>query len=172
MSTWLDELTCPICGSNDCVAAYGPKSSEILIIDPYPDEFSLQSGMPHKSKGIDRVLKKEFRFLGVDINRVRITNLWLHPPNKNPDCLAHGFKKAIEECVGRKYVLLLGADPVRKFTGMGVEDTCGLWLKSPYLSIPVMSCVNPAQMFYRDASVGEIRLAFQKFMKGVANESN
>ena len=169
MSAWLDELTCPICGSDDCVPPYGVKSSEILIIGAYPGEDELRDGRPAVGP-MGRVLKSEFRYLGLDINRVRITNLWLHPPNKNPDCLAHGFKKAIEECVGRKYVLLLGADPVREFTGMGVEDTCGLWLKSPYLSIPVMSCVNPAQMFYRDASVGEIRLAFQKFMKRVANE--
>jgi len=105
---------------------------------------------------------KEFRRCGVDIKRLRITNLWQHTKNENAGCLVHWAKKAIAEAKGKQAILLIGAETVKYFCGCSVEAYNGLLVKSDYLSAPVvMACVQPVNVF--SGGLGEVRLTIQKF---------
>lgn len=152
---------CPVCNNPKCVPPSGNKNSPILIIGEFPGREETQKGKPMVGKMGD-VLRYELGLLGVDLNRMRICNLWQHEPNGNEDCLKHGFETVIAEAKGKQAILLLGSESVKAFCNENVSKVCGLEVKSPYLSAPIiMACVNPAVAFH--SSIGELRLALKKF---------
>lgn len=161
----IDPFTCPICGNKQCVPPSGSTRSPILIVAEFPGEDEIKKGRPMIGR-MGTILKAELGRLGVDINRMRLCNLWQHEPNNNEDCYKHGMEVVIQEAKGKKAILLLGSDAVKAFTGEKVSDVCGLNIHSDYLSAPVIvACVNPAQVFH--ASIGEMRLALKKFSKHI-----
>lgn len=156
-----DIFTCPVCGDSKCVPPSGNTKSLILIIGEQPGEEELKKGKPMVGRMGD-VLRQELGRLGVDLNRIRLCNLWQHAPNGNEDCYNHGLQTVIKEAKGKQAILLLGSDTVKAFTNEKVSNVCGLKVTSNYLSAPIIiACVNPAQVFH--SSVGEMRLALKKF---------
>lgn len=160
---------CPICKREDCVPPAGLVSSFILLISEYPGSEEIKYGKPMVGAA-GSVLKAELAYLGIDIKRLRICNLWLHPPSKDKalddKCLAYSASKVIEEAKNKKAILLIGSDAVKYFTGYSVSKVAGLEVKSSYLSAPIiMAMPNPAEVFH--GSVGEVRLSIQKFAKKV-----
>ena len=156
-----DIFTCPICDDKHCVPPSGSTKSPVLIVAEFPGEEELEKGRPMVGR-MGTVLKTELGRLGIDINRMRLCNLWQHTPNGNEDCYKHGFETVIKEAKGEQAILLLGSDTVKAFTGEKVSEVCGLKLKSDYLSAPIIiACVNPAQAFH--SNIGEMRLALKKF---------
>ena len=164
--SWDDDIyVCPHCNRDDLVLASGPKRAEILIIGEYPGAEEIKKGSPMVG-GMGGVLRTELGRVGMDMRQMRLCNLWLHPNNKNEDCLKHGKNTAIKEAKGRKIVLLIGSDTVKEFCGEKVSEVTGLKVESPYLSAPlVFACIQPAQVFH--AGLGELRLSIQKFAKKV-----
>jgi len=162
METGWDELyTCPICHSEDCVPPSGNPSSKILIIGAFPGVEELKEGRPMVGRN-GTILGDELRRCSVDLKRLRITNLWQHPPNDNAGCLVHGAKKAIAEARGKQAILLIGAETVKYFCSCSVEAYNGLLVKSDYLSAPiVMACIQPVNVF--KGGLGEFRLTIEKF---------
>ena len=159
----VDPFTCPICNSKKCVPAAGSKNSPILVIGEMPGKDELIKGRPMVGR-MGEVLKMELGKLGMDLNRLRLCNLWHHKPNNNEDCYRHGFEQVIKEAKGRKAILLLGSESVKAFCNESVSKVCGLQVKSPYLSAPIIyACVNPAQVFH--GTIGELRLAIKKFVE-------
>lgn len=154
-------FSCPICGYQKCVPPAGNAKSTILVVAEYPGREEEIKGKPMVGKMGD-VLRQELGRLGVDLNRMRICNLWQHEPNNNEDCYKRGFETVIQEARGKKAILLLGSDAVKAFTGEKVSDVCGLNVKSDYLSAPIIiACVNPAIAYH--SGIGELRLALKKF---------
>ena len=160
----MDE-TCPHCGTS-LVAPRGRRESPILVIGEYPGDEEIEKGIPMVG-AMGGVFRTEMARVGIDINRLRLTNIWLHTPNKSKECLDYGIAEAIKEAKDRKAILLLGSECVSYFCNKSVLRTCGLKVTSPYLSAPIIySCVNPAIVFKR-GGIGEVRLALKKFSKVV-----
>ena len=158
-------FVCPICGNQKGVPPSGNRNSPILVVGEFPGREEIYKGRPMIGR-MGEVLKMELGKLGVDLNRMRLCNLWQHEPNNNADCYEHGMKVVIHEAKGKQAILLLGSDAVKCFTGEKVSDVCGLEVKSVYLSAPIiMACINPAQVFH--SGVGEVRLALKKFVKRI-----
>jgi len=177
---WQDEFdiefTCPICGSTDVVPPSGDKDSPYLIIAAFPgkDEVKEHAPMVGKTGG---VLGAELRKLGRDKSEFRITNLWHHPPSENKKdenydkCYNYGATLAIKEAVGRKAILLVGAETCKYFTGLSVESYCGLKVSSQYLSCEnIYAIIQPTNVF--KGGVGEFRLALSKFVRQLERIEN
>ena len=160
--SWDDDLyTCPHCNRDDLVLASGSKKAEILIVAEYPGSEEVKKGKPMVG-AMGGVLRTELGRVGLDMHQMRICNLWLHPKNKNENCLKHGMESVIKEARGRKVILLIGSDTVKQFCDEKVSEVSGLEVKSSYLSAPlVMACIQPAIVFH--TSLGEMRLSLEKF---------
>lgn len=164
---WQDPYTCPVC-NQDTVPAYGDTTSPILVIGEMPGKEELEKSIPFVGPS-GNVLRSELAYLGVELRDLRRCNLWLHPPNKNEDCLKYGAEQVIKEAKGRLAILLLGSDTVKYFTNKSVSSVSGLKLTSPYLSAPlIMACPNPANVFH--SRCGEVRLSLQKFIRTCREE--
>ena len=154
-------FVCPVCNNQKCVPPAGNKNSPILVVAEFPGKEEVIKGKPMVGRMGD-ILRSELGILGVDLNRMRICNLWQHAPNNNEDCYNLGLQTVIQEAKGKKAVLLLGSDAVKALTNEKVSDVCGLQIHSDYLSAPIiMACVNPAIAYH--SSIGELRLALSKF---------
>ena len=159
----IDPFTCPICSNTKCVPPAGRIHSPILIVAEFPGDQEAIKGRPMVGRMGD-VLRMELGKLGMDLNRLRLCNLWYHAPNNNKNCYEYGFEQVIKEAKGRKAILLLGSESVKAFCNESVSKVCGLQVKSPYLSAPIVyACVNPAQAFH--SPIGELRLALSKFVR-------
>lgn len=165
---WDDEnFTCSVCNTDKTCLPLGPEKSPILIIGEFPGHDEIRTGKPFTG-ATGSILMKELAFHGIDIKQCRLTNLWLHEPNGNAGCLVIGGQHAIREAKGRKAVLLVGSDVVKYFTEHSVMDVCGLRVKSNFISAPIiMACINPAEVFH--GSIGELRLALQKFSLAISD---
>lgn len=158
-----DSYTCPYCNRDDLVLPFGPKRSSILIIGEFPGEDEIKKGRPMTGP-MGGVLRTELAKLGLDTHSMRLTNLWLHPPNDNKECFNYGLESVIKEAKGRKAILLIGSETVKFFTGENVSEVNGLQVKSTYFSAPIVfACVQPAIVFHKP--IGELRLSLQKFVK-------
>jgi uracil-DNA glycosylase family 4 len=160
-----DLFTCPVCNNNQCVPPSGPQKSPILVVGEFPGEIEIEKGKPMVGR-MGTILKMELGRLGIDLNRLRLCNLWQHIPNNNEECYKHGMEIVIQEAKDKKAILLLGSESVKCFTGEKVSDVCGLQLQSNYFSAPIIiACVNPAVVFH--GAVGEMRLALKKFSAAI-----
>ena len=171
--TWEDEAftqyKCPHCNTEDIVPASGNKDAEILIVGEFPGSEEIRTGKPF-SGNTGTILRKELRYLGLDIGTCRITNIWLHEPNKKDECYKYGIEQVIKEAKGRKAILLLGSDVTEYFIGKPVMSVCGMQVKSSYLSAPIVfACVNPACVFKNN--VGELKWALKKFVELLNGEN-
>jgi uracil-DNA glycosylase family 4 len=176
---WQDEFdvefTCPICGSTDVVPPSGDPNSPYLIIgvSPGKDEVKEHAPMVGKTGG---VLGAELRKLGRDKSEFRITNLWHHPPSENKKdenyekCFNYGAEQAIKEAVGRKAVLLIGAETTKYLTGLSVETHTGLQVQSQYLSAPTFVCIQPTNVY--KGGVGEFRESLKKWIRQLERIEN
>ena len=164
--TWDDDLyTCEHCNRDDLVLASGSKKAGILIIGEFPGAEEIKKGKPMIG-AMGGVLRTELGRVGLDMRQMRLCNLWLHPKNKNEDCLKYGKETAIKEARNRKAILLLGSDTVKEFCNEKVSEVSGLKVESPYLSAPlIFACVQPATVFHQ--GLGSLRLSLEKFAKKV-----
>ena len=151
---------CPICGA-DMVLPYGPESSDTLLVGEYPGIHELRRGVPFVGEA-GEILDREMARVGIHIWQCRLTNLWLHVKNDNPDCLAEGVKSLTKEMSGRK-VLLMGSELALFFLNDKIMHWSGLKAKSPLFPSTqfVMMSVNPALCLHQPA--GEFKLAVDKF---------
>jgi DNA polymerase len=162
---WEDIYTCPICKSTDCVPACGKQHSKILLIGEFPGEEEVKSGKPF-SGATGSVLRTELGKLGADLSQMRITNLWLHKPNHNDDCLKYSVEQVIKEAKGKDAILLIGSDAVKYFTDKKVSQVNGLIVKSDYLSAPlIMALIQPATVFH--GCTGELKFGLKQFVERI-----
>jgi len=164
--SWDEDIyTCPHCGREDLVLASGPKRSPILVVGEFPGRDEIKKGKPMVG-AMGTVFKNELARVDLDMNQMRLTNLWLHPKNENEDCFKHGLEQVIKESRNRKAILLLGSDTVSFFCDEKVSEVSSLEVESTYLSAPlIMACVQPATVFHQ--GLGELRLALRKFSEKV-----
>jgi uracil-DNA glycosylase family 4 len=162
--TWDDDIyTCQSCDRDDLVLASGPRGAKILIIGESPGDEEIKKGKPMVG-AMGHVLRTELARVNLDVNQMRLTNLWLHPKNDNEKCFKHGLDAVIKEARNRKAILLLGSDTVAFFCNQKVSEVNGLVVESSYFSVPLLfACVQPATVFH--AGLGEVRLSLSKFSR-------
>jgi uracil-DNA glycosylase family 4 len=94
--TWDDDIyTCPSCSRDDLVLASGARRAPILIIGEFPGKDEIKKGKPMVG-AMGKVLRNELARADLDMNQMRLANLWLHPKNKNEDCFNYGLEKVIK----------------------------------------------------------------------------
>lgn len=170
MNDYNDPYTCPVCKSEDCVPAFGYSKSQYLIIGEEPGHDEIKKGKPFTG-ATGGVLRTELGKLGLDMQKFRVCNLWLHPKstkkdNSNKECLEYSVQQVIKEAKGKKAILLIGSETVKFFCNKAVSNVTGLKVTSPYLSAPlIMACVQPATAFH--GTVGELRLSLEKFVEEI-----
>jgi len=164
--TWESEFwTCPVCESEEMVLPSGNPKSNILIVGEFPGRDEIKRGRPFVG-GTGKIFQIELAKVGIDLKGLRLCNLWLHPPNKNQDCLNNGIETVLKEARDKEAILLLGSDTVSYFCDKKVSDVTGLRVQSNLLSAPIiMACLQPAIVFH--SVVGELRLSLQKFSREV-----
>ena len=165
MNDWVDNpYVCKICHKDDCVPASGNRNSPILVIGEKPGKDEIKKGKPLVG-ATGGIFKTELAKLGIDMNSLRICNLWHHDPKGSTEfCLQEGVRRVLEEAKGKEIILLLGSETVTFFCNENVSDVTGLVVTSHYLSAPVIvACVQPTTVFH--GGVGELRLSLEKFSK-------
>jgi len=89
--TWDEDIyTCPHCKRDDMVLASGSKRSPFLIIGEFPGRDEIKKGKPMVG-AMGKVLRNELARANLDMNQIRLTNLWLHPKNENEACFNYGL---------------------------------------------------------------------------------
>ena len=160
---WGDNpYTCRICHTEDCVPASGNKNSPILVVGEQPGKEEIKKGKPLVGN-TGTIFKMELARIGIDLNRLRICNLWHHDPKGSTQfCLQEGVSRVLEEAKGKEAILLVGSETVTYFCNENVSDVSGMIVHSHYLSAPIVfACVQPATVFH--GGLGELRLSLEKF---------
>ncbi len=158
---------CPICG-NLLVMPRGPEDASILMVGSHPGYEELKQGIPWVGNA-GKVLKKELQRVGMNFDLLRVTNAWMHYSvgPKEPrfeDEFDYHMKSVVEEAQGKKAILLMGAIPVKVFTGYNVSEVEGLVVKSTHFpDALVMACRNPAAVLNKGAVVGNVRHTIERF---------
>lgn len=153
---------CSICGQ-PMVLPWGKEDSGMLLVGEFPDQVDIDRGIPFSGEA-GEILKYELSRLGINMWSARLTNLYLHAKNKNPQCFEEGVKSLTLEMAGRK-VLMMGAE-CAKYFGYAVNDVSGLVVTSPLFPKSVqwvMMANSPSIVLHQP--LGEFRLAVTKFVK-------
>lgn len=163
----MNRYACPSCEAA-IVKASGPTDSKVLVIGEFPGTNEIAKGVPfathYRFVTAGKVFRKELERVGLSLGQFRVTNLWLHEPNKNDNCYQVGYDWTLDEAKGKSAILLVGSEVVEAFTRHKVGDVAGLQVDSPILSAPIIYAMpNPALAFHK--GIGEIRLSLEKWSK-------
>lgn len=168
---------CPVCAS-EIVRITGDEQADILLIGSVPNEEELKYHKPF-SGGTGQIFRRElFRNADIELNSCRLALLWYHENNKNDDCLSVSADLVTQEMIGRKYIILIGAQTVNYYTtGLSVDKVNGLEITeavrisdTEYINpnqSRVFALVNPSSIFAR--GVGELRFGLRAIKKGIEN---
>lgn len=153
---------CPICGGA-LVYPTGPEKAPILILGEFPGWMEMQSHTVWVGQA-GTVLKAELHRVGIDYKACRATNLWMHLPSPEPKEIDWHRRQANAEMRGRKAILLVGSDVAKTYLGKSVSDVNGLSFKlKNFGNVPAVASINPAQLLNDDGTMGEVRLAMDRF---------
>jgi hypothetical protein len=120
-------------------------------------------------RAIGGVLRTELAKQKVDLNQIRLTNLWLHEPNNDSRCEDYGFQKFLKELPGKKVILVVGSDTVKRLCEVSVEGYNGLLVQSNWIpDAKLIACVRPEIAFH--SGLGELRFALEQFAKYIKME--
>lgn len=165
---------CPLC-DKPLVLPRGDAKSKLLILSVKPGEKELEELRPFVGNA-GRVLRTELARVGLDMLSFRISNLFLHETTKKGSvtgepCFDWCFEQALEETKNKDWILLMGADVVKKFCEINVMSVSGLEVRSHMISprTRLFAAPNPADA--NRGGVGEVRLAIENFNKAY-RESN
>src|SRR3990167_7228787 len=150
---------CPLCG-NWLVEPVGPPSAPLLLLGEYPGWREAKEGRAWIGEA-GQVLRAELARVGIQFDRCRATNLWLHKPSKEPGEYEYHMQNALEEVRNRRIVFLMGSDVARAFLDQSVSDVSGLVVRSRLISsgIILIASKNPALLLRQGAVVGDVRHA-------------
>lgn len=131
----------------------------------------------HQENTTSYYLMKELGLVGLNMQVMSLSALWLHEPPKGKrtkddreffqKCLDWSISEVIRAAEGKKIVLLMGAEVTRTFTGYSVSDVSGLVCKSDLLpDVPVViPAPNPDKIM--SSPIGELRNALAVFKEQI-----
>lgn len=149
------------------VPAIIPKGAKIMVFGEYPGVEEVETGIPFTG-GTGDVLRLELARVGISLDMVARTNLWLHyMPKKKADrdeeidWHVMMLKKSLK---GMKAVLMMGDQNTIQFLDSGVMKLAGMEVKIakfPKTIETITVSPNPAMVFKKPH--GEVRLSIEKF---------
>lgn len=156
--------TCPICNA-PLIAPIGPPDAKVLIVSEFPGEYETEQGRPFVPQApAGRVLHAELYRVGVSIDALRLTNVWLHAPDEKDCRFSWHLYQAEQECKDRRIILVLGSTASIALLGVNVMSVSGTLVKSKkWPKTKMIVGPNPATCLH--GPVGEFRLAIELFKK-------
>lgn len=118
-------MNCPVCAER-VIGAHGDTDSEILLVGSAPSEDEIYFNRPFTGPTINIFRKELHKNAKIDLSQTRQILAHYHDKLKKADCVAVSMSLVMKEIEGKKVVVLVGADAVREFTGLSVQDTNGL----------------------------------------------
>lgn len=116
-------------------------------------------------------LKNELGRYGLDLSQMRVTSMWLHAPNKSREDCEWNIQQAMQEAMGKRFVLLLGTGATSFFLKKTATAISGLPMKSDFLGAEfVMGTLNPNSALA--GCNGETMLGIKKFALLYKEERN
>jgi DNA polymerase len=185
---------CPICKRLQLIRADGPEKAKLIIVGEYPGLEEIKTGHPWVGEA-GQVLNEELERAGLNRDYIRVTNLWLHTPPKEPRKVAPKTKPAHERWVeertayvaeftfhltqlqmelkGRKGILLMGSDVTEALLGKSVSAVAGCYVKSDMLPKGykvAVAIMNPAIVFRTgpEGTLGETRSGIRRWAEAVS----
>jgi uracil-DNA glycosylase len=181
--------TCPNCGKL-LISPFGNPASPYLIVGDFPGyqetmqrvPFTFrQPPVPGRRQERPRagdILKDELNRVGVSLNSVLLTNLWLHQQEWKTEVIGKK-KRQVEACPlswhldqlakmfeNRTHVLLMGSSSTEALLGVKVNVVSGLQVKVPgFRKVHFWVSPNPALVMAQP--IGEFRLALERFANDI-----
>lgn len=121
---------CPVCNLDVCSPS-GDVASDILFIGSCASEDEIRYGRPFAGQIYPIFKRMLFKIAHIDLTATRQILLWYHakPTSKKAlanDCFAVSKDIVLKEMNGKRFIILVGSDAVREFTGKSVDDLAGL----------------------------------------------
>jgi uracil-DNA glycosylase family 4 len=166
---------CPLCDKR-LLPVRG--KGDILIIGEFPGFIEINMHVPWVGDSGD-VMKAELGRVGLSLDQVRSTHLWLHQVASGPEKKAEldfHFSRMLAQIETAKYVLLCGAELATLMFGHKISQINGLvyreldkeapiqWLKKGQVAV---AAFNPATCLNPNGVVGDFRLAIQRFADAI-----
>lgn len=122
-------------------------------------------------------LAKEMALVGIQMNTLCLSNLYMHEPNKgkkskeakelSQGCLDYSISQIVKLAEGKKIILIMGAEAIRTFTGYPASDVYGLLCKSDLLpNVPVI-IPAPNSDKLMSMPIGEMRNSLKVFAEQI-----
>lgn len=164
---------CPSCAEEVPMRIVGDAKSDYLFVGSIPDDEELKYHKPFSGSSGHIFRRELFKATDIDLSFSRLAMLWYHANNKNENCLSVSASLVIEEMIGRRYIILVGAAAVKHFTDLAVDKVSGLEITecvklndTEYLNSNqsrAFALVSPSTVFMR--GVGELRFGLQNIRK-------
>jgi uracil-DNA glycosylase family 4 len=175
---------CPKCGKL-LIPPFGNPQSPYLLVGDFPGYQETVQGVPFtfrrrptETRSGD-ILQAELNRVGISLNTVLLTNLWMHQPGMI-EVQEGKKKKKVEACPmafhldqltslfsGRTHVLLMGSKVVPALTGQSLDAVSGLRVEvHPFKKVHFWVGPNPSTLL-GGQPIGELRLAFGRFAEDV-----
>lgn len=165
----MKQKVCPVCAEK-VILADGEEESEILLIGSAPTDDEVYYGRPFVGNTI-RIFRKELiKLAKIDLGSTRQVLVECHDKMKKDDCRAVSLSLVEKELKNKKYIILVGAEAVRTFTGLSVQDVNGMdvtdeayeyqeELLEQYPGIKFFAITSPQTVF---KSLGEFRFGLSQ----------
>lgn len=167
---------CPVC-TEKIIPADGDVDAKILLIGSEPSEDEINYNRPFVGDTI-RIFRKELlKLSGIDLMATRQVLINYHAKMKKEDCMKVSMSIVEAEMEGKSLIVLVGADAVRTFTGLSVQNVNGMDVTSEVYSDIIekypqaifFAITSPQTVF---KSLGEFRYGLNnlgEIMKGLQN---
>jgi uracil-DNA glycosylase len=187
---------CTHCGKL-LIPALGNPKSPLLLVGDFPNYLETKQGFPFAFRNPHNawdnmqsgdILREELTRVGIMMNSVLLTNLWMHgkdwkmettytktgkekqqkvpacPPEFHLDSLVKMF-------AGKTHVLLMGSEVTQALIGKTVQQVSGTQVVVPGIDKKIHFWVSPNPALAFNQPLGELRLAFQRFSDDVSGKT-
>ena len=159
-------MKCAHCDMGVHVEATGPEDSEILIISFAPNSYDERNKFPFL-KPDDAILRTELSMVGYPLLYARQIFMWQHAPVDDESHVNKVVADVMHEMKDRTHVLMVGSQLAKFFTKTIITEINGMEMESMLTpnDVGVTYVYDPAMA--SNKSVGEFRLAIQKFVERI-----
>lgn len=156
-------MKCAHCDQDIYVEATGPEDSEVLIIAFAPNGYDDKNKFPFL-KPDDAILRTELSMVGYPLIYARQIFMWSHKPVDDEDHVNKVVADVMYEMKDRTHVLMVGSQLAKFFAKTSITEINGLEMESMLTpnDVSVTYVYDPAMA--SNKSMGEFRLAIQKFV--------
>lgn len=156
-------MKCAHCDAEISVEATGPEDSEVLLIAFAPNGYDRRNKFPFL-KPDDSILRTELSLAGYPMIYARQIFMWPHGPVDDEEHTNKILAEVMHEMKDRTHVLMVGSQLAKFFAKNSITEINGLERESMFTpnDVSVTYIYDPSMA--SNKSIGEFRLAVQKFV--------